>query len=96
MALEIANQIQSEVGVTVPPVKILEGLSTAGMAAFVIEQLTEDRSPSSAPPSTRQETAEQLMAKVDQLSDQEVDLLLREMVGEEIPETKRRGKEMSQ
>ena len=40
MAVEIGNRLQSELGVSVPPVKFMEGLTTAGMAQYLIEQLT--------------------------------------------------------
>jgi NADPH:quinone reductase-like Zn-dependent oxidoreductase/acyl carrier protein len=39
MAVEIGNRMQSELGVSVPPVKFMEGLTTAGMAQYLIEQL---------------------------------------------------------
>lgn len=84
MAVEIGNQFQSELGISVPPVKFMEGLTVTGLAEYIIEQLTEADSTLSVPAQSRQETAEQLLAKVDQLSDKEVDSVLREIVGEEV------------
>jgi len=50
MAVEIGNRMQSELGVSVPPVKFMEGLTTAGMAQYLVEQLTSrDRSAPSDP-----------------------------------------------
>ena len=43
MAVEIGNRMQSELGVSIPPVKFMEGLTTAGMAQYLVEQLTGDR-----------------------------------------------------
>jgi 8-amino-7-oxononanoate synthase len=41
MAVEIRNWIRVGLGVDVPPMKFTEGLSIAGLATFVLEQLTE-------------------------------------------------------
>jgi len=131
MAVEIGNRMQSELGVSIPPVKFMEGLTAAGMAQYLIEQLTgvqpstptsgtqgEDTKPeedvprplasdeveSLAPiqPEDGSEStgaveiggkgfgpaiapfaeAEQLLSVVNELSDQEVDSLLRRMVKE--------------
>jgi len=43
MAVEIGNRMQSGLGVSIPPVKFMEGLTTAGMAQYLVEQLTGDR-----------------------------------------------------
>jgi len=43
MAVEIGNRMQSELGVSIPPVKFMEGLTTAGMAQYLVDQLTGDR-----------------------------------------------------
>jgi acyl carrier protein len=48
MAVEIGNRMQSELGVSIPPVKFMEGLTTAGMAQYLVEQLTGDRAASAA------------------------------------------------
>jgi acyl transferase domain-containing protein/NADPH:quinone reductase-like Zn-dependent oxidoreductase/acyl carrier protein/ubiquinone/menaquinone biosynthesis C-methylase UbiE len=50
MAVEIGNRMQSELGVSIPPVKFMEGLTTAGMAQYLVEQLTGDRSASGVQP----------------------------------------------
>jgi acyl carrier protein len=81
MAVEIGNQIQAMVGVDVPTMKFMEGLSIAGLSAYVIQQLSGEEASAAAPPSAEQ-TAEQ----VEQLSDEEVDALLQEMVAGEVSE----------
>ena len=48
MAVEIGNRMQSELGVSIPPVKFMEGLTTAGMAQYLVEQLTGDRAAAAA------------------------------------------------
>ena len=82
MAVETGNRIQAMVGVDVPTMKLMEGMSIAGLAAFVLDQLSQTSAPASASRPAGQETAEQLLEHVDQLSDEEVDALLRRMVSE--------------
>jgi acyl transferase domain-containing protein/acyl carrier protein/protein-L-isoaspartate O-methyltransferase len=131
MAVEIGTRMQAELGVSIPPVKFMEGLTTAGMAQYLIEQLAGDQSPAPAAanreeaisaevapaaagngngagskqvaqPSVAaggtpapaggngrtsaaaaQAEAEHLLAAVDNLSDVEVDSLLRRIADEE-------------
>ena len=64
MALEIANRIQSDVGVKIPPMKFMEGLTVSGLAALVIEQLTEKKPATPVPAAARQENPKELLAKV--------------------------------
>src|SRR3712207_8919405 len=45
MAVEVGNQVQAMVGVDVPAMKFMEGLSIAGLAEFVIEQLDDEAAP---------------------------------------------------
>ena len=73
MAVETGNRIQAMVGVDVPTMKLLEGISIAGLAAFVLEQLSQTSAPAPAPKLSGQETAEQLLERVDPLSEEEVD-----------------------
>ncbi len=49
MAVEIGTRMQSELGVSIPPVKFMEGLTTAGMAQYLVEQLSGDRLQVSSP-----------------------------------------------
>jgi len=85
MAVEIGNQIQAMVGVEVPTMKFMEGLSIAGLSVYVIEQLSSANALGASSPSDQQ-TAEQLREKVEQLSDEEVDALLHEMAAGEVSE----------
>jgi len=78
MAVEIGNQVQAMVGVDVPAMKFMEGLSIAGLSEFVIEQLGgEGVLPAEAPSA---KTAEQVLEQVEQLSDDEVSELLQQMM----------------
>jgi NAD(P)-dependent dehydrogenase (short-subunit alcohol dehydrogenase family)/acyl carrier protein len=86
MAVEIGNQMQAMVGVDVPAMKFMEGLSIAGLSAYVIEQLSGDEASAAVPPPSAQQTAEQVLEQVGQLSDEEVDALLHEMVAGEVSE----------
>jgi acyl transferase domain-containing protein/acyl carrier protein len=85
MAVEIGNQIEAMVGVEVPTMKFMEGLSIAGLSAYVIEQLGGEVAPSASAPSDEQ-TAEQVLEQVAQLSDEEVSAMLQEMVAGEVSE----------
>jgi acyl carrier protein len=83
MAVEIGNQIQAMVGVDVPTMKFMEGLSIAGLSAYVIQQLSVEGDEASA---AVLPSAEQTAEQVEQLSDEEVDALLHEMVAGEVSE----------
>jgi acyl carrier protein len=85
MAVEIGNQIQAMVGVEVPTMKFMEGLSIAGLAAYVIEQLSGEAAPPAVAPTTPQD-ADEVLEQVEQLSDDEVSAMLQEMVSGEISE----------
>jgi len=85
MAVEIGNQIQAMVGVEVPAMKLMEGISIAGLSVYVIEQLNADETAAAAPPAA-EPTAEEVLERVQELSDEEVDVLLHEMVAGEASE----------
>ena len=85
MAVEIGNQIQAMVGVEVPTMKFMEGLSIAGLSAYVIEQLGAEKSVDALAPSNEQ-TVEQVREHVEQLTDEEVDALLHEIAAGEVGE----------
>jgi acyl carrier protein len=82
MAVEIGNQVQAMVGVDVPAMKFMEGLSIAGLSEFVIEQLGGEVAPPAAAP-TPAKTAEQVKEQVEQLSDDEVSELLQKIMPRE-------------
>jgi acyl carrier protein len=82
MAVEIGNQIQAMVGVDVPAMKFMEGISIAGLAAYVIEQLAPAGGEVAAvDEAVAVDGAAAVAAQVDQLSDAEVDALLLELAG---------------
>ena len=91
MAIELENQLERELGAVLPMVAFLQGPSVAELAAQVIEQLAvaaDSVSHVGQEPSPREghgnaamdvggEDPEQLLARLDQLSNEEVDSLLR-------------------
>ncbi len=93
MAVELKNRIAVDLGVNVPMVKFLEGLSVNQAATQVLDQLTAEASTPSVPlalavtPRQREQKNgsinEHLLANLDQLSDEEVDSLLTDMLAEE-------------
>src|SRR6185369_16546869 len=78
MAVELKNRIESDLGLTVPVTALLQGPSLAHLSARLVSQLAAVVAVSAAPvpPSTGYNTDE-LLAKVDDLSDDAVDSLLR-------------------
>lgn len=92
MAVELRNRIAIDLGVKVPVVKFLQGFSVEEAVTQVLDQLTAEGSSPSAPlapaAARRQDpiekqNAEQLLANLDQLSDENVDSLLTDMLADE-------------
>jgi acyl transferase domain-containing protein/NADPH:quinone reductase-like Zn-dependent oxidoreductase/acyl carrier protein len=87
MAVEMRNRVQMEMGVDIPPVKFMEGVSITDLAAFVAERLAVQHPSATrptgqaAPASDGRADAEAAAEDVlDRLSDEEVDQRLRELV----------------
>jgi polyketide synthase 12/epothilone polyketide synthase D len=79
MALELRNRIQTEVGVTVPLVTIVEGPAVSELATMVADRFGEAAGgQEAAPPPAREQHAE----SVDDLSDESVDELLRQLLSD--------------
>jgi acyl carrier protein len=92
MAVELKNRIAVDLKVNVPVVKFLQGFSVDQAVTQVLEQLTTEAANPTTPlaPAVAQQkehidkgNAEQLLANLDQLSDEKVDSLLTDMLGEE-------------
>jgi acyl carrier protein len=92
MAVELKNRIAVDLKVKVPVVKFLQGFSVDEAVTQVLDQLTAEGSNPSAPlaPAVTQQkehidkgNAEQLLANLDQLSDEKVDSLLTDMLADE-------------
>ncbi|GHO45000.1 beta-ketoacyl reductase [Ktedonospora formicarum] len=83
MAIELKNRIEQELQVRIPIVTFLQGPSIRQLATQLLEQLPE-ATPDPAPePDLSQMGAEQLLTQLDQLSDQDVDALLQQMLTEQ-------------
>jgi hypothetical protein len=93
MAVELKNRIESDLDLSLPMGQLMQSPTMRRFSSVVLNQLIVPASTPSAPPLTRQETPEQLLAKVDRYSDEDVDSLLRKLVGEETRqrETERAG-----
>ena len=92
MAVELKNRIAVDLKVNVPVVKFLQGFSVDQAVTQVLEQLTTEAAnptPPLAPAVAQQKeqidkgNAEQLLANLDQLSDEKVDSLLTDMLADE-------------
>ena len=92
MAVELKNRIAVDLKVNVPVVKFLQGFSVDQAVTQVLDQLaaevanpTTPLAPAVTPMEEHmdQENAEELLAKLDQLSDEKVDSLLTDMLADE-------------
>jgi NADPH:quinone reductase-like Zn-dependent oxidoreductase/acyl carrier protein len=86
MGVELRNRVETDLALSLPMRELMQSPTINSLSRAVLNQLTTPAAIPSEAPITLQETAEQLSARVDQLSDEEVDSLLREMVGEEAGE----------
>jgi acyl carrier protein len=49
MSAEVVVRIQSDVGVDVPPMRFMEGISLSGLAAFIVNEVTRGLMPEAQP-----------------------------------------------
>jgi acyl transferase domain-containing protein len=82
-AAELTNRIETEVGVPVPMVRLLQGPTIAQLAGFLGEQMSTRDSPAAppvargeAPPNSASLDVVAVRARLDQLSDDQVGALL--------------------
>jgi NAD(P)-dependent dehydrogenase (short-subunit alcohol dehydrogenase family)/acyl carrier protein len=87
MAVELKNRIEGDLELSLPMGQLMQSPTIHGLSSVVLNQLMLPISASPAPALVRQQTPEQLLVKVDRLSDKEVDSLLRKMLGEETRQT---------
>jgi len=85
MAVEMKNRIETDLGVVVPMVKLLQGPSIAQLGAYVLEHVAALEpatapKPTVAPETERPPAARQLLAQLDQLTDDQVDALLTDLL----------------
>jgi NADPH:quinone reductase-like Zn-dependent oxidoreductase/SAM-dependent methyltransferase/acyl carrier protein len=94
MSVELKNRVEGDVALSLPTSALMQSPTINSLSAAMLNQLTTLASTPSASPLTQRGTAEQLLTEVDHLSEQEVDVLLHEMVGEEVIETARTEEEV--
>ncbi|MBI4528174.1 MAG: SDR family NAD(P)-dependent oxidoreductase [Deltaproteobacteria bacterium] len=93
MAIELKNRIESDLRMSLPVGKLMQGPTIQIITSAVLEQLTASAPESSPPPILRQDPDERL-TKVEVLSDDEVDAALRELLGEEAGHSGHSNKEV--
>ncbi|NIO82504.1 MAG: SDR family NAD(P)-dependent oxidoreductase [Candidatus Aminicenantes bacterium] len=78
-SIELQNQLKADLGLSIPVAAFLQGHSLARLAAQVLDQLP-GAGPAPVPKTpAAPETAKQLLANIDKLSDEEVEQLLNEI-----------------
>jgi acyl carrier protein len=90
MAIELRNRIQTDLGVVLPVIQLLQGPSVIQLVTFLLEQLPAAGSavaPTAPRPDSRdardevmREDLEQLSATLDELSDERVEELLKDLL----------------
>jgi len=94
MGVELRNRVEGDLPLSLPMRELMQSPTINSLARAILGQLTTSASGSQDTSSLPQETTEQLSARVDQLSDEEVDSLLVEMLGEETDEMTQQEEEM--
>jgi acyl transferase domain-containing protein/NADPH:quinone reductase-like Zn-dependent oxidoreductase/acyl carrier protein len=87
MSVELKNRVEGDVALSLPMSELMQSPTINSLSTAVLGQLAMPTSTPSELPLARQESVAELSATVDRLSDEEVDSLLREMVGQEASET---------
>ncbi len=82
MAVELKHSVETELGVAVPLLEVLQSSSVTHLAAQILAQL-EKPTPKPLVPLARQENAQQILANIEQLSEQQVDALLSTLLSQE-------------
>jgi NADPH:quinone reductase-like Zn-dependent oxidoreductase/acyl carrier protein len=92
MAVELKNRVETDLEFTLPVTSLLQGPTLSQLAGILLEQLAPQTPGEAAAPASNghedgriagQIDEEELLAKLDELSDEEVDTLLQEMLEEE-------------
>lgn len=82
MAVEIKHHIETELGVIIPLIEVLQSSSISHLTAQILAQLEMPTSMTLIP-FLRQENPQEILANLAQLSDQQVDALLNTLLAEE-------------
>jgi acyl carrier protein len=83
MAVELKNRVEVDLETTVPVTALLEGPSLSQLAAQLLEQMDASSVPPKPGAPETEEEHEELLAKLDELSDEEVESMLRELTDEQ-------------
>jgi NADPH:quinone reductase-like Zn-dependent oxidoreductase/acyl carrier protein len=86
MGVELRNRVESDLALSLSMRELMQSPTINSLSRAILGQLTTSASVPQDTTSLPQETTEQLSARVDQLSDEEVDSLLSEMLSEEVDE----------
>jgi acyl carrier protein len=94
MGVELKNRVESELTLSLPMRELMQSPTINSLSKAILGQLTTPASAPEATSSLAQETTEQLSARIAQLSDDEVNSLLNEMLDENTDEIEHLEQEM--
>jgi acyl carrier protein len=83
MAVELKNRVETDLELAVPVTALLQGPTLSQLAGIVLEQLAQKAPEGPEPSRDGQESEAEILAKLEDLTDEEVDTLLQEMLEEE-------------
>jgi acyl carrier protein len=78
MAVELKNRVETDLELAVPVTALLQGPTLSQLAAIVLDQLAQKAPAGQEPSRDGQESEPEILAKLDDLTDEEVDTLLQE------------------
>jgi acyl transferase domain-containing protein/NADPH:quinone reductase-like Zn-dependent oxidoreductase/NAD(P)-dependent dehydrogenase (short-subunit alcohol dehydrogenase family)/SAM-dependent methyltransferase/acyl carrier protein len=84
MAVELKNRIEADLQLSLPTGRLVQGPSIREIATDVLALLAAPHPTLSSPPIMRRQLVDQGSTSVDELSDQQVDLLLKEMLDQDV------------
>ena len=94
MAVELKNRVETDLELKIPVTALLQGPTLSQLATLLLDQLAPQAAPGEAVlPITGREDEAEVLANLDDLSDEEVDTMLQELLEEESSSTEQETQE---